>query len=319
MTAPYVIAIDGGGSKTDAVAIALDGTILARTQGAGSSPHLIGREVSAGLMNELVGELGMPQPPTHASIYLSGLDLPHEITDYRAALGGFPWAAAGLTVDNDLFALLRAGTAVPDAAAVVCGTGINAIGIRADGATARFVALGPISGDWGGATGLGEQALWHAARDADGRGPATSLTAAIAPVFGLATVAQLTESLHLGTIALSELARLSPLVFEHARAGDVICIELVERQADEIAIMAATALRRLGLDDRPVPVVLGGGVIRARDERLLSRVTAGLVARVPHAVPVVVDAPPLLGAALLALESAGATAAALEAARVGLP
>ena len=63
-----------------------------------------------------------------------------------------------------------AGTEEPDAVAVVCGTGINCIGVRADGAHARFPALGAISGDWGGGWYLGEQALWHAARAVDGRG-----------------------------------------------------------------------------------------------------------------------------------------------------
>ena len=74
-------------------------------------------------------------------------------------------------LDNDLFALLEAGTDSPDAVAVVCGTGVNAVGRAADGRTVRFPALGSISGDWGGGGQLGMQALSHAARAVDGRGP----------------------------------------------------------------------------------------------------------------------------------------------------
>ena len=51
---------------------------------------------------------------------------------------------------NDLFALLRAGTDAPDAAVVICGTGINGAALRGDGAIARVLALGHCSGDWGG-------------------------------------------------------------------------------------------------------------------------------------------------------------------------
>ncbi len=39
---PIVIAVDGGGSKTDAVALGLDGTLLTTAHGTGSSPQLIG-------------------------------------------------------------------------------------------------------------------------------------------------------------------------------------------------------------------------------------------------------------------------------------
>ena len=162
-------------------------------------------------MSGLVDQLAQSTPPAHVGIYLSGLDLEREVADYRAALAGYPWAGS-ITVENDLFALLRAGTSAPDAAAVICGTGLNALAIRADGEVARFLALGPISGDWGGGAGIGELALWFAAREEDGRGEHTSLTAALPHEFDLRTVGELTEALHSGRLAMPELARLSPRI-----------------------------------------------------------------------------------------------------------
>lgn len=318
MSADYVIAVDGGGSKTDAVALALDGTVLGRAQGPGTSPHLVGLDASVAIMHSLVCAVMGDRAPVHAGIYLSGLDLEQEIDEYRSALRGYDWSAAGLAVDNDLFALLRAGTSAPNAAAVVCGTGINAIGIRADGATARFLALGPISGDWGGAIGLGEEALWHAARDEDGRASATSLTAAVLEVLGFSSISAVSEALHLKQLDGTQLGALSPLVFEHAEAGDAVAAALVDRLAEEIALMAASCLRRLGLAETAVPVVLGGGVIRGRDARLLAGIGTRLAGLAPAATTVIVDAPPILGAGLLALEGVGASREALERARVAL-
>lgn len=313
----YVIAVDGGGSKTDALALALDGTILGRASAGTSSPHFIGVGPSVAVVDELVRGLAGAGQPVHVAIYLSGLDLDREVTEYRAAVEGFAWASS-LTVENDLFALLRAGTSAPDAAAVICGTGLNALAIRADGEVARFLALGPISGDWGGGGGIGELALWFAAREADGRGDHTSLTEAIPREFGLSSVGDLTEALHVGRVAGPELARLSPIVLEHSRAGDPIAQHIVDRQSDEIAVMASAALRRLGLGDTPVPVVLGGGVVQSGDARLLAGIDSALARLVPLAHAVVVDAPPILGAGLLALESAGATPEAVERARLAL-
>ena len=70
--------------------------------------------------------------------------------------------------------------------------------------------------------------------------------------------------------------------------------------------------------ERDVPVVLGGGVIRAGDERLLAGIAEGLAEVAPRARIVRVDAPPIVGAGLLALESAGADRAALQRAHAGL-
>ena len=318
VTVPYVIALDGGGSKTDAVAVALDGTVLGRVSAGGSSPHLLGLAPSVAVVDSLVRQLSTGDVPVHVGIYLSGLDLDREVDAFRDAVADLPWAAGSIAIHNDLFALLRAGTSAPDAAAVVCGTGLNALAIRADGEVARFLALGPISGDWGGGTGIGELALWFAARDEDGRGEPTTLTAAVASTFGFATIEELTKALHLGAVPMIDLARLSPIVFTHAQAGDAIARHIVDRQAEEIVLMAAAALGRLGLAEATVPVVLGGGVLRARDARLLAGVKAGLATRAPGAQVVVVDAAPIVGAALLALESAGAPPEAVDRARAEL-
>ncbi|WP_374007332.1 N-acetylglucosamine kinase [Leifsonia sp. LS-T14] len=315
-SSPLVIAVDGGGSKTDAVALELDGTVVAEARGHTSSPHVLGTRGSAdfvaGLIGQLLEQTG-PRPIAAANLYLSGLDLPSEIEAFRSAIAGTAWA--GATVDNDLFALLRAGTGEPDAVAVVCGTGINCVGVRADGRVVRYPSLGMISGDWGGGWHLGERALWFAARAVDGRGEATVLAEAVPAAFGLETVQDVIEAIHFGRLAGHDLARLSPTLFACARQGDPVAIRVVEDQAEEIVTMAVTTLRRLDLLDRPVPVVLGGGVIGSRDERLLGTIDRQLGERAPHARMELVTAAPILGAALLALESAGAGPSAIEAAR----
>lgn len=312
VSVPVVVAIDGGGSKTDAVAVGLDGAVFGRASGPGTSPHFVGVDAAVEQIDALVREAAGPHPIVQANVYLSGLDLPSEVETFSEALGGVPWANATTVVENDLYALLRSGTSATDAVAVVCGSGINALGRRADGRTARFASLGVISGDWGGGTGLGEAAIWHAARGADLRGRATSLTVAIPAAFGLATVADVTNGLHLGSIEYGDLGRLSPVVFEHSDAGDTIAGELVDRQGQEIAIMAISCLERLELLENLTPVVLGGGVVAGRNPRLWTAIETEFAARAPRAELIHVSARPLMGAALLALESAGAPQESLD-------
>jgi len=313
-----VVAVDGGGSKTDAVALGVDGTVLARGRAEGSSPQILGTEralaVIDGLVLRVLAEAGV-DAPAHVHAYLSGLDLPDETAAFRAALEPLSWVPRdpeAFVVDNDMFALLRAGTDEPDAVAVVCGTGINAVGVRRDGCVVRYPALGMITGDWGGGWHLGEQALWHAVRAGDGRGPATLLAELAPGVFGLDRVDELVLALHRRRIDSNALRRLCPTVFEAAARGDEVAGVLVDRQAEEIVTMAATTLRRLELLDADVPVVLGGGVIASGDARLMAGISDGMSHRAPRARLETVAARPVVGAALLAMDAAGAAASTLS-------
>jgi N-acetylglucosamine kinase-like BadF-type ATPase len=190
--------------------------------------------------------------------------------------------------------------------AVVCGAGINCVGLLPDGRTARFPALGMLTGDWGGGGGLAAEAMWHAARAEDGRGEPTALSAAIGGHFGLPGANAVAEAMHLGELDEARLHELVRVLFATAEAGDPTARQLIDRQADEISRLALVALSRLGLLDQPTPVVLGGGVLAARQPLLIDNVTARLAAAAPLAEPRIVVAPPVLGAALLGLDRLGA-------------
>ncbi|MCU1423307.1 MAG: N-acetylglucosamine kinase [Microbacteriaceae bacterium] len=319
MSEPVVVAVDGGGSKTDVVAVAQDGTLLAHARGPASNPQVEGLDTAVAVVDALVAEVlaSAGRSVLRTAVYLAGLDLPAELAVFRGAVDSMPWAVDAI-VDNDMFALLRTGTQEPDAIAVVCGTGINAVGVRADGATARYPALGAITGDWGGGSHFGEKALWHASRAVDGRGPATSFTTTIPRHFGLPDVQAVYEALHFGRLPFSALASLAPVVLDCADAGDRAAISIVDRQAREIVTMVTTAMDRLGLTGRGIPVVLGGGVLASGNRGLLDRVDAGILKHDSGARVSVVRERPIVGATLLALEAVGAGEAALAAARASV-
>jgi N-acetylglucosamine kinase-like BadF-type ATPase len=309
----YYLAADGGNSKTDVVLGTDQGAILAYVRGPGASPDDLGLDGSLAVLQGLVVEAlkGFTGYVDLFAGYLAGIDLPIEVQRYADAVEATGWAA-DYTVDNDLFALLRAGTADPDAVAVVCGAGINAVGRRADGRTARFPALGPISGDWGGGHHLSTLALWHAARGEDGRGPATALTAAVCAALGQPTIEAVGAALHLGQLDRARLDGLTPLLFDVAEAGDAVAARVVAKQANEIVVMARIAAERLGLLDRPHSIVLGGGVLTARRSSLDAAVLAGLAAVAPRASVTFATDRPIAGAALLALDHWGAIDPATE-------
>ncbi|MGH3423594.1 MAG: N-acetylglucosamine kinase [Nocardioidaceae bacterium] len=310
-----VVAIDGGNSKTDAVLVTERGEVLAHVRGPGSSPHRLGADGAARLLDDLVRELGGRAgargrlEAARAEVYLAGADLPAEVAVLRQAVDAAGWAERSV-VDNDGYAILRAGTGRPDAVAVVCGSGINCVGRAGDGRTSGFPSLGRITGDWGGGVHVGYEALWHAARAEDGRGEPTALRQAVAAHFGRATVAEVGEGMHFGSISERRVAELSRVLFRAAEDGDRVAAAVVDRLTEEIALLVAVTLRRLGLAEAPATAVLGGGVVRAHHDVLVPFVRRRLDERAPKAEIVVVTDPPVLGAALYGLDALGATVSA---------
>jgi N-acetylglucosamine kinase-like BadF-type ATPase len=318
MTAlPAVLAIDGGNSKTDLALVAGDGALVATGRGPGVrsaddlgpwlealAGYIARAQVHAGRTGQVAAR--------HICACVANADLPEEEERLAAALRALGWSET-TAVANDTFAVLRAGldpTALAGTGhwgiAVTCGAGINCVGIDPAGRTTGYLALGGISGDWGGGFGLGQAALWWAVRAEDGRGPQTGLRDAVAAHFGMPSVRDVTIALHLGKIDEDTLMELAPALLAMAEAGDQVARNLVRRQAEEISVMALTAMRRLDLTARPTPVVLGGGLLTARDPLLTSEITERIMAEAPQATVIIVTVPPVAGAALLGLDHVGA-------------
>ncbi|MBG0833079.1 ATPase [Planomonospora sp. ID67723] len=304
-----VLAVDGGNSKTDVALVGEDGSVLATGRGAAFEPQSAGVGVAVDVVGEIVRRMLGPETAApyadHVAAYVAGADLPVEEETLRDEILARGYGR-NVVVGNDTFALLRAGASGPSGVAVVCGAGINAVGVSPTGEIARFPALGKISGDWGGGMGLGEETLWHAVRSEDGRGPATALEHAVREHFGARTVEEVSLGLHFGDLPHLRLHELVPVLMATAASGDAVARSLIARMADEVTVLAVVALSRLDLLGTPMEVVLGGGVLTARDPLLSEMLEERFAERAPQAKLVVADVPPIVGAALLGLDALGA-------------
>ena len=136
--------------------------------------------------------------------------------------------------------------------------------------------------------------------------------------FNTTSVADVTAALHFGEMPRSRIYELVPVLLGVAAAGDEQARAVVERQAEEVFLLARAAIDRLNLRDQPTDVVLGGGVLAARDPLLMDAVSRRLDAYAPRANLLVVDDPPVVGAVLLGLDALGAAPDAQVAARAAL-
>ncbi len=102
-----------------------------------------------------------------------------------------------------------------------------------------------------------------------------------------------------------------------ARTGDSVAQQLIDEVSDEIVITANAAIRRLRLTRSDVHVVLGG-VLRGANQKMLGRIREGIQAVAPKARMLKLEAPPVLGAALIGLDEMGASEAARRRLRTAL-
>jgi N-acetylglucosamine kinase-like BadF-type ATPase len=168
----------------------------------------------------------------------------------------------------------------------------------------RFLALGTITGDWGGGYDLGLAALAAAARSEDRRGPRTVLEQLVPQHFGLTTPQAVGEAIHGGRISVQRMMELSPLVLELGPDDDV-ARGIVLKLADEVVAMVRAVLLRLDLLAEPVQVALGGGVLQSRTPLLLGTIERELLALNPQVDIRVTNSRPIVGAALVALDTLG--------------
>jgi len=306
-----ILAVDGGNSKTDVALFARDGSVLGVARTSTGSYHAVGmRRMLATIVEGVAAaarEGGLHPAPIQPDIgvyCLAGADLPADDRRLRRALG-----TAGLAretvVRNDAFAGLRAGSTNGWGIALVCGTGINCVGVSPAGRTVRYAALGAISGDEGGGGDLAVRALAAGVRARDGRGPRTSLEHLVPAHFGLRRPIDLVTALHTRRVLEAAMPGLAPVVFAAAEAGDEVARGLVTWLADEVVLLGVSAIRRLGLARSSVEIVFLGSVWNTDDEAFHARVREGLLAVAPRADLRRLDAPPVLGAALLGMDRLG--------------
>lgn len=301
-----ILAVDGGNSKADVALVAADGTLLAVVRGptishqaVGLVPGLDSLEISVGQALRLAGMEADARPVAGLGIHaLAGADLPSDVRLLDRGLRG-----RGLTdevvVLNDTHAALRAGSDRAWGVAVVCGAGVNGLGVGPTGKVVRFASVGEFSGDGGD---VGMAALAASIRGRDGRGPRTSLERLVPAHFGLRRPDDLTNELYFGRLDPDRLRELPPLVFAAAADGDPVARAILDDLADEVVAWALAMIRRLHLTRTDVPVVLSGGIFRATDEPFYARIRSRIAEVATQARVRVLDAPPVLGAALIGLD-----------------
>jgi N-acetylglucosamine kinase-like BadF-type ATPase len=296
-TPALYIGIDAGASKT--VCLLGDSSeVLGRGIAGSGNPNVVGLEghatairaavdaafadaglAPAGVIRAWLGVAGSMRPETREAIRAGALD---------------SLAAHEVFVSHDARLILPAA-GLAAGVALVAGTGSAALGVAPDGTEATAGGWGYLFGDEGSGYELGRLALRAISQAADGRGPATTLTAAVLASLGMDEPAELLALLDPMRPA-SEIAGLGGLILEIANRGDAVATNLVDDTARALATLTYACADAAGLA-APVEVVAAGGLVQVGSPVLaaLSAALAPPTFRVRR-----LDAEPASGALILA-------------------
>lgn len=297
-----VIGVDGGATKTDAVVVGADGSVLGSGRSGGSNWESVGL---VGAVRSIVRavdgalwEAGCARREITASAFaLAGVDWPGDHTRFERALAVVRLGGRRL-ITNDAFAALRAGISGQAGCVSSAGTGAVAAGRNEAGETARTMAEG--FGELGGAGDIVERALWACARMREASGPATALASALCGALGVCDLDGLFEGIK--RHGLEPGADLAPLVLEVAASGDAVAIALLEEQGRSLADEVLGVARRLAMVDTSFELVIAGSVHLAGSPALDGAFAARIAGGAPGAHIVPLRERAVIGAARLALD-----------------
>lgn len=301
---PAVLGVDGGNTKTVALVAAEDGTVLGR--GRSGCSDIYGAESAEAALGELDRAIDcaldsaecLASDLAASSFSLAGADWPEDFDYLRHALRvrGF---SRKVSIYNDAFAPLRAGSDDFTGVAIVCGTGA-ATGARSPSGAAWHASWWQ---DAQGARQLGRRALQAVIHAELGMAPQTSLTDDILREYEVDSVVEL-----LHRMTRREGGRWKPeaaarILVQGAENGDPVAQEIAVSQGQALGEYALAACRQVSID-RLNRLVLAGTVLRRSN--VIARALADRVVKEHSAAAVVVPGlEPAAGAVLLAMDDVG--------------
>ncbi|MBC8243151.1 MAG: hypothetical protein H8E20_02040 [Verrucomicrobia bacterium] len=306
MGGAFVIGIDGGGSRSRAVALSAEGELLGEVDGG----PLNFNTTSPGMFRESLGDILRQFGDVHglgpvaAQTVIGTASLFTSLNPGEAAKvcdGLLP--AERLAVVGDVVTALYGATLGTAGMLVVSGTGSIAAAMDGDGQCHTSGGLGPaIGGDPGSARWIANEVLLHASAESCNGEQPTELTNLVCHHFGIESFQQLIPVIYSGTEPAKRLAGLSQAVAESELAGQPFWQGILREAGARLAKLCVPLLTRLGSGGWPGVVHVTGSVL-AHSEPVRASFAAELTARAKREVAVESPALPAAeGAALMALQ-----------------
>ena len=278
--ADYILAVDGGGTKTEAALFDAGGACLAQAR---AGPCNLTRDGDAGLA--AIAEAwaaccqtaGLDQAAASRaclSAGLAGVSAPDAAARFQAAFNGF----GRLCLSSDVYTALLGGTEGGPGILVVVGTGSAACRLDASGAIRRQGGWGFPAGDRGGGAWLGLQlaGAWLDHLDGMEVSASRALLATLDTELGRDRTRLLAW---LGRARPADYAALAPAAVAADAEGCPLACALLDQAVAHVLRLARTLTPSVAM-----PVMLAGGMAPALRPRLGAALGEALSPATPSAL-----------------------------------
>lgn len=299
----YFLGLDGGGTKTSAALADASGQVLCTIVGDSINYYSEGLAQARSNFQEILAtiknKLGIQE--IH-SVFIGSSALfeqasKQELSAFTSGICDAPF----VTMDSDLAIALEGMMTEGECGVVISGTGSMAAARRADGSIFSKGGYGYILGDEGSGYKIGLTGIQQAVTAFEGATEQTMLVQALQQKYGVDDLHDLTPLFYDPPMERKAIADFAKDVCDCARSGDKVALAIINDAARELAATAAALLREF---EHPVPLGVFGGIFMHNTlyfesfcAELKQRSSGASVCRLPI--------PPVLGAVLAAMKSAG--------------
>jgi N-acetylglucosamine kinase-like BadF-type ATPase len=302
----YFLGVDIGNTKSQALIITQGGEVAGFGTGAPGNHEVLGVEgfqsALHAVFDDALKNAGLERAQIAGAGYgIAGYDWDSDMPLMRQVIDTLGMNAP-YTVVNDGMMGLIAGAKRGWGVCISAGTSCNARGRNPQGDEGRVTGNGWVCGEYGGGIELTYKALDAISRAWSLRAPATLLSDLFVRHLGAVSVVELLEGVARGKYPMQ--ATYAPLVFEAAEQGDAVARELLEWISLELASLGIGVIRQIKAENEPVEVVLAGSFYKG-SPLIAEWIGDAIHAIAPRAELVRLEAPPVVGSALLGVEAAG--------------
>ncbi|MFS0783955.1 N-acetylglucosamine kinase [Bacillus sp. 1P06AnD] len=267
-----LLAIDGGGTKTIAVITDEYGYILKQAVTGATNYQSVGIKTAGTYLFDLIQSVVPAEQETvikRAVFAMAGIDTEKDrlmvAEMIEGTLARLQVSVREVIIENDCLSALLGATGRSPGALLIAGTGSIAYAHNGKGVISRAGGWGHQVGDEGSGYWIAKEAVGTLLKEYDRGGAETILLTKILRFLSLDHVEELYNWVYSEGSSANIVSRITPVVAEAFREGDMLSKNILERASAELADLLADALKKAELTDLPCRVILQGGVLQHID------------------------------------------------------
>lgn len=278
-----LMAVDGGGTKTEFVLFRPNGEVIKRFVLGSTNPNVVGIENACRVITQGIDTM-LSQCPSAEQIFLgiAGAKSGSNTKAFTTFLKkNYPFLRFG--VDSDILNIIWSSGDDSDSIAAICGTG-SVVYAWHDGKLSRSGGWGYLFDGAGSGFDIGREAICACLAKDDGIGKESVLTNLVEKKLEGKAFDKIDILYSKGKDYISSFA---PIVFEAYKNGDDRAEKILRKSADRLALLINNQHRKFpGLDK----VVISGGIVQGNDgilKRFIEeKLEPGLFLTIPKLPPI---------------------------------